>query len=109
MEVDKKAIEDTKLVISVKTLAWGFGILTTIASSVAGYFHNEAVNKINSLNIKVEKSILHDKEWKEKKFDPHIKDASEMQGDIKVILDRTSRMNKPTAPMPHLSTTAPTN
>lgn len=90
IDIDKDKVESTKLVIGVKTLAWAFGILFTAASSILMYFHNQALGKIETLNKEILELKIIDKEWKEKKFDPHLKEASDMKGDIKVILDRTN-------------------
>jgi len=90
IDIDKEKTEDTKIVIKVKHLLWGFGILLSTASTILGYFHNQAMNTIKSVKDEQEKIKDEDKKWKETKFDPHLKEAADMAGDIKVILDRTN-------------------
>jgi len=90
ININKEKVEETNIIISVKNLLWSFGILVSIASSILGYFHNQAINKINTLQGEVNKIVKVDEEWKDKKFEPLLKETTEMKGDIKVILDRTN-------------------
>lgn len=89
--------ENTRITFTAKNLIWVIGILVTGICTLAtvGYFDikSRVTNLDNLYKQKVEDEIeLIMKEDREKR-EGIIETIGEMKGDIKVILDRTSRNN----------------
>jgi len=89
--------ENTKITLSAKTLLWVIGIIVVSICSLAtiGYFDiKDRVNALDeSYNDKVENTIEEVMKEDREKRESIIETIGEMKGDIKVILDRTSRNN----------------
>ncbi len=89
VEINKKIGESTKITLTLKNFLWSLLIfkLIVIAASwfILWYLGNDIKDATSPLMKKTDFGT-----WQEKKFDPHLKDATGMQGDIKVLLDRTN-------------------
>lgn len=96
----KKYGEDTKVVLSVKTVAWIVGILISVITTLAtmGYLDMKAEIKDQKATFEEEKRQYKDQikdmlqtelKGEVDKRELMYKDIYDIKGDIKVILDRT--------------------
>ena len=100
----KKYGESTKITLSAKTLAWIIGLLISglVTLATVGYFDIKSDVKEQKELFDKEKEVIKEEleeamrdvlEEDRDKREEMIKTIGEMKGDIKVILDRTSRNN----------------
>lgn len=101
VEVNKKFGEETKVTLSIKTIAWIIGLLLSAVTTLAtmGYLDMKSDIKNQQDIFEQEKQKYKDeiknllqselKDEREKR-DIMYKDIYDIKGDIKVILDRTS-------------------
>lgn len=87
----KKIGESTKITTNLKTLLWICGILFSILIASFTFFYVDLKNKISSMDEQFKTTLKQELE-KTKNEDYEIKqNIWEIKGDIKVIIDRTSR------------------
>ena len=116
-QVDEKlaqALQDEGyFIMDKKTIKWGLGILGFVLLSLWGFLQT-SINSNSEKADKVQKTLTELVEkMEDKKVDPTIEKLNEVQGDVKVILDRTnsrymSNNNSNYNPNAN-NTTAPTN
>ncbi len=93
VEIHKKIGESTKVTLTLKTFLWSLLIFTKIVVLASWFILWYLGNDIKDATSPLMKKNDF-KQWQERKFEPHIDEANEMKGDIKVLLDRTnSRRN----------------
>lgn len=93
VEINKKIGESTKVTLTLKNFLWALLIFTKIVVLASWFILWYLGNDIKDATSPLMKKGDF-KDWQEKKFDPHLGEANEMKGDIKVLLDRTnSRRN----------------
>ncbi len=96
--------ENTKITLSVKTLIWIVGLLIAGLTTLATIGYYDIKEDVSTINADSEQSKEDYKEEIEKIIEDILKEdrdkreelietIGEMKGDIKVILDRTSRNN----------------
>lgn len=99
----KKFGEDTRVTLSVSTIAWILGILITIISTLAtiGYFdiksdveNQKEVFKKEKLEYKKEiRNLLKEElQYEREKREELLNAVGEIRGDIKVILEKTRNL-----------------
>lgn len=87
----KKIGESTKITTNLKTLLWICGILFSVLIASFTFFYVDLKNKISSMDEQFKTTLKQELE-KAKNEDYEIKqNIWEIKGDIKVIIDRTSR------------------
>src|ERR1035438_2251748 len=99
--------ENTKISFTLKTLAWAVGALLSVISTFAtiGYFN--VVSKQNTMQQNFEQEKVKYREDIKNMLDADMKDevdkreilmqnVDELKGDIKLLLDRTNNISRPT-------------
>ncbi len=105
---DKTIGENTKITLTVKVLAWALGGLFALISGLfsLAYFDIKSELENSKQKMETETTVLVEKVNSKldelaikfgEKDEEFLKDLGDIKGDIKVILDRTSRNYSPTA------------
>ncbi len=91
---NKKYGESTIVAITAKNLFWAVGIIVTVLVSVGGWIWKDVTGDIGSVKIQiqaVDKKLTEDIEnHKKEDFKPVAEEVNDMEGDIKVLYDRTN-------------------
>lgn len=104
VEVDGKKISAESIVrLNIKTIIWIVGVLFTGLSAAAGWAYFDLRSELKAateISSQEKEEFLDDVEDQyEHKFEKMFDDISDIKGDVKVMLDRSNRVN-PVLPNP---------
>jgi len=122
IEINGKVIgENTKITLSVKTGLWIIGIMITIFTTILTYTYFDVKSELQNNKNKIQENnqifINNVKKELDQKFeklrdrdDDFIKDIESMKGDVRLILDRTQRLDSdPIEGSPKINNNTPQN